>query len=208
LERRSRGKLIAIAGTVGALLGVYLLEKAQTKPVVTPPTVITPPAPTPTVTPTVTLPSECAEFMNMGPAEFDNAESALMNAIKYYEEQIEQLQKLSVYNDKYVVVTKTGGPLYAPYWAGNIKYVEINEPLLGGVVALYDTESDAEMARQAWLAYQPTAYVMKFSDYLSSVIATYQKVLDANKAELDKMERCRSIMEQIWAAQKARILGS
>jgi hypothetical protein len=206
LERRSRGKLIAIAGTAGALLGVYLLEKAQAKPV-TPPTVITPPTPT-VVTPTVTLPSECAEFMNMGPAEFNNAESALMNAIKHYEEQIEQLQKLSVYNDKYVVVTKTGGPLYAPYWAGNIKYVEINEPLLGGVVAFYDTESDAEMARQAWLVYQPTAYVMKFSDYLSSVIAAYQRALDANKAELDRMERCRSVMEQIWSEQLARILGS
>jgi len=123
------------------------------------------------------------------------------------QEQIEQLQKLSVYNDKYIVVTKTGGPLYAPYWA-DIKHIEINEPLLGGVVAFYDTESDAEKARQAWLVYQPTAYVMKFSDYLSSVIATYQRVLDANKAELDRMERCRSIMEQIWAEQKARILGS
>jgi hypothetical protein len=160
----------------------------------------------PPTAPIVTLPSECRDYVHMGPAEFDNAERALMNAIKHYEEQIKQLQRLSVYNDKYVVVTKAGGPLYAPYWA-NIKHIEINEPLLGGVVALYDTESDAERARQAWLAYQPTAHVMKFSDYLSSVIATYQRALDANKAELERMERCRPYMEQIWAAQRARILG-
>lgn len=47
MERRSRGKLIAIAGTVGALLGVYLLEKAQAKPVAPPPTPTPPTVPTP-----------------------------------------------------------------------------------------------------------------------------------------------------------------
>jgi hypothetical protein len=72
LERRSRGKLIAIAGTIGALLGVYLLEKAQAKPIPTSTTItstgvtlpggvisiqpITPPTKPPTVAPPVITP--------------------------------------------------------------------------------------------------------------------------------------------------------
>ena len=104
MERRSRGKLIAIAGTVGALLGVYLLEKAQAKPV-TPPTVITPPAPTPTVTPTPTPTTVAPAPAVIGKTPADIPSEVWDYLASQLDYEMKQLN--TYYNQKYIQVNYT-----------------------------------------------------------------------------------------------------
>jgi len=181
---------IGIVGSSG-----YLIYKAYAQQQQAPKPITQPMIPTPSPT------NECV--VRYGYLDESDAQLRINIAnqqIQKYQSIIDELNQLmQEYGSEYVVLyAPNGTPLYYPYWTHlNVSYIQINVPDLGGEIALYSSQSDAEVARQAWLIYQPQAVVINFGQYLKGVIAGYQYSIMVNQQEIETIKTCLKYFESI-----------
>lgn len=131
--------------------------------------------------------------------------------ISFAQQQIQKYQNiinklndlLQKYDADYVVLYEPNGTaLNYPDWLkSNIQYEQINEPeisadVVHGSIAIYHSIKDAEVAKNAWLSYQPKATIVVFGNYLKGIIDNYQKSIQINQEEIENVKRCLQYFKQ------------